>query len=565
MPHAFSQGFQATRPNAELFVVPRLPEKEYCSNKPLPIDDDADLDDKVSDWVQKLLDHDDVHMASESSIWSDAPMSLTSLVAVAARAEAWGSVDPRSPTDGFKPACLLSGPGVNIKMGQRPEQLDQVRPLCVPSSLGAGSISNVGSRESVDTTSEDFPWTEVDVDLLTEDTSGVPIEQGMLPAVGTSGYACSINLNPPFLYWAARQKYMWHRKWAIPTITVEVRRLPTTPALRSPMHVMLSAGTLRDDAPGLHDTGLAGRCQVELELDEYGYGSVRFPRILFKHTSFTCGSRPFHLVVTILAAPPVTALGADSSFSERASGSPSSPPGAMNRISTWNQHLAAATAGPGIEAAPNSPPRIPIIRLISTPIQVDARKRSKGERSDAAPDDVRLLQRPHALGSNTQAAQAARAVRVALQCEPGRPQQKRNQQVGGSDGAQKLASHQKEITERQAATAMQWLEQQQAATAQHWARQQGLQVAAQQFASYQEGFDRLQSIGAVQQGFHETSGPQTTQQFEMYQDGFDRLQSIGAAQQRAAMSTQAVTQAALLAASSSSAACFVGSNTWSSS
>lgn len=521
-----ARGGFAQRPNAQLFVVPRLAEKETCKEKPVVIDDDALIDDKVVDWVEKLLDHDDIDMVSKLSSWQNATKSLESFVNVVARAEAWGAVDPTAPIEGFKPPCQLSGPGAVIKLGfaSASAERQHTLPSQSPAAAAVSAAPIKSGQRSSDLISENFQWTEVDVDLLAEDTCGVPLEQGRLTASASSGYSCSIHQNPPFLYWAARHKYMWHRKWAIPTITVEVHRSPVTPAPAGPLFVMLSSGTLRDDEPGMHDTGLTGQCQAELELDSYGHGTVRFTRILFKHTSFNCGSRPFHLVVTILAAPPVTAgggasnlldvtssfalgmgagMGAPHSYCE---GAPSFVDGVRSMdypladeassAIKWRKYLTAGGAPPSIEGGANTPPRIPIMSLISTPIHVDARKRSKGERSDAAPDDVRLLQRADA-GSSTMRAQAGhghvQADQTPQQWASSMPNQWAVQRMGGTAAAQQWATQQKEVIERQAAAAQQWMEQQQAATTQQWARQQW---AAQQWAAHQ---DVLQKSVSAQQ------------------------------------------------------------------
>ena len=88
---------------------------------------------------------------------------------------------------------------------------------------------------------------------------------------------------------------------------------------------MCSSGTFRDGLPGLHDTGLTGECQVRRDsgvatssscfytvcfiLDTLHFvpgasrlGVATFSSLLFQHTSFNCGNRPFHLVVTVLAS-----------------------------------------------------------------------------------------------------------------------------------------------------------------------------------------------------------------------------------------------------------------------
>ena len=108
------------------------------------------------------------------------------------------------------------------------------------------------------------------------------------------------------------------------------------------------------EGPSLHDQGLGGECQRRL-VD----GTATFSSLLFQHTSFNCGNRPFHLVLTLLrGAPVVTAEPADGGGSPGAMGSQRQPARAM---------VALATA-------------------LSNPIHVDARKRTKVERPDAAED-----------------------------------------------------------------------------------------------------------------------------------------------------------------------------------
>ena len=71
-----------------------------------------------------------------------------------------------------------------------------------------------------------------------------------------------------------------------------------SPGGEPPVYAVITAGTLRDgsDGIGLYDQGLGGECQRRLML-----GQTTFSSLLFKHTSFNCDSRPFHLVVTVLA------------------------------------------------------------------------------------------------------------------------------------------------------------------------------------------------------------------------------------------------------------------------
>ena len=67
-----------------------------------------------------------------------------------------------------------------------------------------------------------------------------------------------------------------------------------------PVYVVVSTGTLREGSGGigLYDQGLGGECQKRLIA-----GETTFSSLLFQNTSFNCGGRPFHLVVSVLAPP----------------------------------------------------------------------------------------------------------------------------------------------------------------------------------------------------------------------------------------------------------------------
>ena len=177
-------------------------------------------------------------------------------------------------------------------------------------------------------------------------------------------------LTPNLLYWNERRCWMWHKKWCLPRIHVRVERTDGLP-LSAPgeggsggaeeLVVLVSAGTMRE-GPSLHDQGLGGECQRRL-VD----GTATFSSLLFQHTSFNCGNRPFHLVLTLLrGAPVVTAEPADGGRGSR---------------------------GDGLAAAAGARAMVALATALSNPIHVDARKRTKVERPDAAEDDVRLAQR----------------------------------------------------------------------------------------------------------------------------------------------------------------------------
>ena len=93
-------------------------------------------------------------------------------------------------------------------------------------------------------------------------------------------------------------------------------------------------------------------------------GSASFGSLNFKHTSFNCANRPFHLVVALLDDPSLAAATSGDAAAE----------------------LAAASVAPASLAA--------LAMLRSSPIHIDARKRTQVERPDVPADDVRLLLRP---------------------------------------------------------------------------------------------------------------------------------------------------------------------------
>ena len=121
-----------------------------------------------------------------------------------------------------------------------------------------------------------------------------------------------VQLQLPLLFWPERARWMWHKKWTLPKLHVQVTSngkpvgggwaaAGPIPGGEPPVYVVVSAGTLCDGSDGvsgsLTDQGLGGgENQRRLVA-----GETTFSSLLFKHTSFNCGSRPFHLVVTVLA------------------------------------------------------------------------------------------------------------------------------------------------------------------------------------------------------------------------------------------------------------------------
>eukprot|EP00316_Scyphosphaera_apsteinii_P008107 CAMPEP_0119337456 /NCGR_PEP_ID=MMETSP1333-20130426/94029_1 /TAXON_ID=418940 /ORGANISM="Scyphosphaera apsteinii, Strain RCC1455" /LENGTH=460 /DNA_ID=CAMNT_0007348505 /DNA_START=120 /DNA_END=1499 /DNA_ORIENTATION=+ len=175
----------------------------------------------------------------------------------------------------------------------------------------------------------------------------------------------SVDLTPPVLYWKERQRWMWHKKWCLPKLRVEVRSGGNLIPDDAGLQVLVSAGTLREGYPGLQDEGLGGKCQLRLV-----GGSVVFSSLLFLHTSFNCGNRPFHLVIT-----------------------------AIQPNATSNSMTALGC-------------------ICSSAIHVDARKRTKIERPDSAVDDVRLQQRQRSFSSNNTPGGSSRAPVVESHAPP---------------------------------------------------------------------------------------------------------------------------------------------------
>ena len=151
-----------------------------------------------------------------------------------------------------------------------------------------------------------FTWSECH-NLIPTDAAGVLVRQpSAWPVV-----KLQVQLQLPLLFWAERRRWMWHKKWTLPKLHVHVScdgkpvgggwaAAGPIPGGEPPVYAVVSAGTLRDGSDGiggsLYDQGLGGDCQRRLVA-----GETTFSSLLFRHTSFNCGNRPFHLVVTVLA------------------------------------------------------------------------------------------------------------------------------------------------------------------------------------------------------------------------------------------------------------------------
>ena len=246
--------------------------------------------------------------------------------------------------------------------------------------------------------------------LIATDAAGVLVRQPTIwPAV-----QLQVQLQLPLLYWAERRRWMWHKKWTLPKLHVLVScdgkpvgggyMFPGEP----PVYAVVSAGTLRDGSEGeggtLHDQGLNGECQRRLVS-----GATTFSSLLFRHTSFNRGNRPFHLVVAVHA--------------------PAHHPIAVAALRRGDATLLPSTAADG---APSQQPMVSLACSCSSPIIVDARKRTKGERPEADASDIRLVQRQGHRGT------LAHPLKLSLQPQPAMQQGQCMPPMGaqGGHGAQ---------------------------------------------------------------------------------------------------------------------------------
>ena len=159
------------------------------------------------------------------------------------------------------------------------------------------------------TESTPFTWSECK-NLISTDAKGVFVRQ---PSAWPSPMKLQVQLQLPLLFLDERQSWMWHKKWTLPKLQVQVSCSDRRMGLADPhslpnseLYAIVSAGTLpgndRESGSGeesqtlLYDKGLSGNCQHRLVA-----GEATFSSLLFLNTSFNCGNRPFHLVVTVLA------------------------------------------------------------------------------------------------------------------------------------------------------------------------------------------------------------------------------------------------------------------------
>ena len=123
------------------------------------------------------------------------------------KAGVWGAIDHSQPIEGIRPPCILQGPGAQIATGLVPAA-GMMEEKAAPVGPGGESL---------------LTWTELRAPLITEDGWNVPVLQEPMPPAGAAcGYRAEVRLDPAFLYWTARRKWMWHRKWMLPVIPVDV-------------------------------------------------------------------------------------------------------------------------------------------------------------------------------------------------------------------------------------------------------------------------------------------------------------------------------------------------------
>jgi len=220
-----------------------------------------------------------------------------------------------------------------------------VAPEADPSGSG-GAAGADGEAMAADPPQPSFEWTVCNCPIRT-DPSGAPLA-APVSASGAAGYGITVALQTPLLYWNERARWMWHKKWCLPRITVLVTEPPppaghpTLSACGVSLVAIISCGTLRPGAAELGDQGLHGECSQRLHMSGAELEAT-FSSLQLLHTSFNCGNRPFHLFVTIAAHGPQ-----------------------------------------GLQ---------PLTCVSSPPIHVDARKRTKGERPGSSASDVRLMAR----------------------------------------------------------------------------------------------------------------------------------------------------------------------------
>ena len=110
-----------------------------------------------------------------------------------------------------------------------------------------------------------------------------------------SGLELAVQLQAPLLYWNERQRWMWHKKWCLPRITVTLTEsapgaLANAIGAESldaemshhPLVALISCGTLRAGHNELHDQGLSGDCVQRLIRTSGNQHEAIFSSLLFQ-------------------------------------------------------------------------------------------------------------------------------------------------------------------------------------------------------------------------------------------------------------------------------------------
>ena len=387
MPRAFANWNDRKRPDPRLFVVPATTPAEGMGYAPDGMGNEAQVDE-LEQLIAGLLE--DV-----SPILQDPPPGVhqqdgidamhvvpTSFPQAAAAAGSGGSRTSSSTVHGH----TGTAPDSKTCEGESRTHTSQgANGDSAPPAAFGGPIQ----MPSAPLPPAEFLWSPIDSCIVTTDANGLPVDCSLLPSYRRLPFQVHIAVHPALLYWGEKRQWMWHRKWALPAITVRIEQQGSPAegaagAVAAPsagsgaaigeaaataiatqkerFFIFVTAGTMGDDLETLEHRGLGGDCQRTLQLGPSGVAEATFTRLLFQQTSFNCGNRPFHLVVTLLVAP----RGHGAAMQARASAADN---GAL---------------GPSL---------VPVACITSSPVRVDARKRSKGERPEAAADDVRLASR----------------------------------------------------------------------------------------------------------------------------------------------------------------------------
>ena len=383
MPRSFSNWNEHRRPNPRLFAVNHVTDVTHTDDveEELGMEQSSSLHD-LKDLVDNLLEDD-----------ADEIFGLDQLSHTSADMFARSS-DSLSVFMGSNGATLSSngtgGAGGAVGAGGASASEDTSSAGTPAPALCMATLSTANGVPVAPEPQAEFLWLDQQNVLHTTDGWGRPIGARHMPTAALNPFEWHVALAAPLLYWAERRQWMWHKKWALPALSIRVRR--RDPGCPEPLltYVMVTAGTLRDEHPELHDQGLSGECQRRLEFDSAGHAEVTFTRLFFQQTSFNCGNRPIRLVVTILSGSPP----------HEPDGMPSDRPDTMADAKV---DVAAGATG----TLPPSAPLVPLACVCSSPVHVDARKRSKGERPEAKDDDVRLAQRQRPLTAMPNAAPPA--------------------------------------------------------------------------------------------------------------------------------------------------------------